>query len=231
MALLYLNKLFPRAVSRDRLYFDRYTYCLTFSMPELSVLRNNTHNDIDHELTRRKDWRERNRNFGGSWAYKRDITPEIRTNCHRLFDEFSKLPAKSFKLTVSMDHGYLYLNDLALVRYFETLSYIRTHKLTEAIVDVPRDTMVIRSSNYSHRSYFKYLRLDSNQAERLSLFLQSQEDIRLSPGLKKWVEGYGASFYFPDYFFIDYNNPSIITMLGMLVPSPIRKTVKIVNDK
>lgn len=225
-----LTPLTIKSVGRDRPYFDLYTYCFYFRMDELCCVREMDHAQIDRNINHKNVWRQRNPNFGGSWAGRRgDITEEQRANCHAMLDYLQA--QQDYKITISTDWGYLYTNDMGLVRRTEQLPYVLPLRITETKIDRPRDTLRILSSQHEFRTYFRGQRLEQRQAHILLEFLRNQQSIRLSPSLEELVRRVQSHYYINENFFIDHDGMGLITMLGLVLPRATRKTVKLIRDK
>lgn len=220
-----------RRVSKDRLFYDQYEYVICVKMPEVSVLRYKTHRAINQELDYRQTWRGNlgARNFGGSWHshHQRTITEEIRENCHEFLDFLES--CQDYKAWYSQDWVYIYSNDLALLRKIESLPYVIPVDLKQAIVDQERNTILVRSSSYSKRSYFRSWKPTESEARALRNFLSQQQDLRLSPSLQQWIKSEWS--YVRENFFIDHNDNGIELLLSLVANRPIRKTVTIKHDK
>lgn len=219
-----------KTVSRDRLFYDQYEYVLCVKMPEISVLRNQSHAGIDLELDHRQNWRGNlgARNFGGSWrSHQREITPEIRGNCHAMLDFMQSY--SDYKMWLSQDWAYIYSNDLDFLRRVESLPYLVLVEFRRAVVDQERDTVLVRSSPHKKRSYFRACKPTESEAQALRNFLRQQTDIRLSPSLQSWIDS--KWLYMRENFFIDHDGHGIELMLALIATRPIRKTVTIKNDK
>ena len=218
------------SVSKDRLFFDQYEYCLNFKLEELSALRELDHAHIDRELTHRSSWRQRNPNFGGSWRGRRgDITDQHRADCHALCDYL--LAQQNYKLVIYGDWGYVYSSDLSMLRNIEQLGYLRPVNIKHAVVDIPRNSILIKSSEHEWRSYFRAGRITDQQRDSLHNFLSNQQDIRIGPGLTRFLTSTQKHHYINDNMFIDHNGQGIVMMLGLILPRAIRKTLKLVRDK
>ncbi|MGA0094728.1 MAG: squalene/phytoene synthase family protein [Chthoniobacterales bacterium] len=64
----------------------------------------------------------------------------------------------------------------------------------------------------------------------LDLFLEHQTEIRISPGMTKWLmrdKSDARGMYVPSGWFIDHNDSGEIFLLEMCVPRLVRKTVDI----
>jgi len=168
-------------------------------------------------------------NFGGSWRTPREITDQHREHCHAMCDFL--LAQQNYKITVSQDWGYFYTNDLAAVRGMEQLSYIVPLSVKQAQLNRPRNTLVIQNSQHEYRTYFKPGRISARDKENLQSFLGNQENIRLGPALKNFFTRSITYHYINDNFFIDHNGQGILTMLSLVRPNCVRKTVKLLRDK
>jgi hypothetical protein len=60
-------------------------------------------------------------------------------------------------------------------------------------------------------------------------FLANQPMVRLSPALTQWIDLKFTRTQ--DYFFIDYNTTAWLTMLSLVTPGLIRKTLQIIPAK
>jgi hypothetical protein len=77
------------------------------------------------------------------------------------------------------------------------------------------------------RSYFREKVLDKTESERLFAFVKSREDIfGVTAGFKSSVNRFRVH-YLQRHQFIDHNDMKDITMLSLVVPGIIRKTVPI----
>ena len=72
--------------------------------------------------------------------------------------------------------------------------------------------------------------MSQDQKDQLRSFLFNQHGhVRLSPALHEWLaHSYTAT---QDYFFVDYNSANWITMLALVQPGLIRKTMQIIPAK
>jgi len=218
-------------VSKDRPFYDQYDYVLCIKMAEISSLRYRSHVGIDQDLDHRQSWRGNlgSRNFGGSWrSHQRQITPEIRQDCHALLDFLQD--HDTYKIWFSQDWAYIYSNDLEFLRRVETLPYLIPVDLRRAVVDQERDTVLVKSSAYTRRSYLRSWKPTESEATTLRNFLAQQEDLRLSPSLDDWVKREKCQ-YLRENFFIDHHGTGIELMMALILSRPIRKTVTIKHHK
>jgi hypothetical protein len=97
----------------------------------------------------------------------------------------------------------------------------------QAQVVRPKNTIQLQNPRHQFRTYFAMCKLTADQRINLEEFLITQSaHVRLSPGLARWVD---TSFNrTQDYFFVDYNTETWLTMLSLVRPGLVRRTVQIV---
>jgi hypothetical protein len=218
-----------KPVPSDRLFYDRWQYCISFRLDEVNCLRYSLDAEkIDELLTRREMWRERVRN---RWPQNNFVRPhELITDTTRevlyAFADFLKMASDPYKMVISMNQCWIYSNSTLFLERIERLPFVNHSKFTEAVIVRPRDTVAVKHPNHNYRSYFRNTKLNNEEKDRILCFLQNQSDIRISPALTEWiVTPFNRT---QDYFFVDYNTESWLTMLSLVCPGLIRKTVQIV---
>lgn len=208
-----------------------------FYLEEVSCLRDLDHDSIEDMIQRRRVWRDmaRQRWRGQKAAtilgqsYGREITDEIIANLHVLADMLITAP-EEFKLVVSMNQAHVYTNDVVLINRLDRLSILHYKTFAQAQVVRPRNTVALKNPRHRLRSYFKLKTLTSQQRDHLEAFLDNhQDEMRMSPALREW---WALPFNrIQDYFFVDHNTESWLTMLNLVVPGCIRKTMHIIPAK
>ena len=212
------------AIPRDRLFFNQFHYGLSFKLDEASALRGLvSHETIDHNIDIRRVWR----NLGSRNSV---ITEQTVKNLHTAYDHF--LSAKEpFKMTVSNNQIWLYANSLHFLNSFIALPGVSLPRHTEAVVNRPLNTILLKNSKYSRRTYLREQAITTEQRQRLSDFFNNYQDtVRLSPSLNRWIV-YQAGRRTFGYYFIDHCDDGCLLMLSLLHPGLIRKTVEIIADK
>jgi len=227
-----------KLVVKDRLFYSQFEYCIRFHLEEVNCLRTLDHEQIDRLIERRVAWRRidsmatpsRSANIVNTMLAKRSkkITKTTVENLHKLADVLLTTPA-TFKLVVSSYSGYVYTNNLALIDTVSKLSGVSNTEYSQAVVTRPKNTIQLKNPRHQWRSYFKIGKLSTEQKSYLINFLVNQPDVRLSPSLKQWIDLKFTRTQ--DYFFIDYNEPAWLTMLSLVQPGLIRKTLQILPTK
>ena len=227
-----------KPVTKDRLFYDQFEYCIGFQLAEISALLELDHARIDDVIERRKAWREiaQQRWINGkqkhgtimsrSW---RDITAQTQADLHSLANVLLTTPA-SYKLVVSVDQGYVYTNELDLINQLEAMPELSYKTLTQARIIRPKNTIQLKNPQHEYRTYLRAIKLSAQEKQVLIDFLQNQQShVRMSPGLKNWV--HDPFTRTQDYFFVDYNTQSWLSMLSLVRPGIVRKTLQIVAAK
>ena len=222
-----------KSVVKDRLFFNQFSYCLGFFLDEVSCLRILDHKNIDEFIERRKQWREisRHRQIHGTIISRRwkEITDTTVKNLHDLA-EILLTTNENFKLVVSANNAYVYTSSLDLINQLDSLEFLLNKRYTAAKISRPKNTVALKNSKFQSRSYFKFQTVTHKQKENLvNFFKNQQEHIRISPGLKSWFER--TETRVQDYFFIDYTGETWLSMLSLVHPGLVRKTMQIFSGK
>ena len=230
-----------KSIPKDRLFYNRFEYSISFTLDEASCLRNLNHAEIDATIERRREWREvalqrwhhtrtilgpQSRNILGRRAT--EITDNTVKNLHTLA-ELLLATTVEFKLVVSVAQGHVYTNSLSFIQQINQYDFLSQKYFSQALITRPENTVQLKNPQHRYRSYFKITKLTNAQKKQLTVFLLNQHLIRLSPALDEWLVGPFSRTQ--DYFFVDYNEESWLTMLNLVHPGLIRKTQQIIQAK
>lgn len=230
-----------KSIEKDRLFYDRFRYCISFRLAEISCLREQELDcaRIRIMIDRRKQWREiaqqrwttlnnkHNAQQAISIRQGNEITAEVEQNLYDFADTLRNSGVE-FKLVVSTDYGWVYTSDLELIGRLVPMRMLTSKKYSEAVIVRPKNTIKLQNPQHQFRSYFKITKITNQQKDNLINFLTNQQSsIRISPALQDWID----SVYYrtQDYFFVDHNEMSWLTMLSLVHPGLIRKTQTIIT--
>lgn len=233
-----MNKITFTSVQKDRLFYDQFEFCIGFHLDEVSCLRQLDHAGIDDTIERRKQWREiaQQRWVNGRQNHSmilrrkwRTITEKTVTDLHSVAEVLLKTSAE-FKLVVTINQGYVYTNDLNLIDQLSAMPELSYITYTQAQVTRPKNTIQLRNPRHKFRTYFRGLKLTTEQKDQIMDFLHNQRDqIRIGPALNRWFDlPFNRS---QEYFFVDHDTQSWLTMLSLVHPGIIRKTMHIIPAK
>jgi hypothetical protein len=227
-----------KSITKDRLFYNQFKYSIGFTLDEASCLRNLDHASIDNMIERRRYWREisqqrwnHNKHISTSiiTSRQKDITDKTVGDLHELA-EILLNTFSDFKLVVSINHAQVYTNDIQLVDQLDNLDSLHNKHYSLAEITRPPNTIRLKNPKHQYRSYFKISKISEQQKDSLVKFLTNQQDfIRLSPALITWIDG--PFHRTQDYFFIDHNEMSWLTMVALVCPGLVRKTQQIISAK
>lgn len=217
-----------KTVVKDQMFYNQFEYCIKFRLAEVSCLRTLDHACIDDLIERRKAWRRDSvlRNYMGD---KEDIISDSTVEHLHILADLLLNTTVDFKLVVSGFTGYVYTNDLSLIGLISKLPGVSNSKYSQAIIGRPKNTIQLKDPKYLFRSYFKTSKLTDEGKIYLRNFLANHSTVRISPGLQQWIDTKFTRTQ--DYFFVDYNDPKWTTMLSLVQPGLIRKTLQIIPAK
>ena len=213
-------------VSRDRLFYDVYEYCVSFGMAEASALRGLNPDRIDRVITMRRSFRSI---ITWSSEKKQAITDKHVQDLHTLCTFLSQA-TEPFKLVLSGERAWVYAKDWEFLKTVTQSPGVIRPRYTRAVVDRPVDTVILKNPKHAQRSYFKEQAVSPGQKEQLIAFFNNhRNNVRLSPSLAKWLQWPTRRIY--SYFFVDYDHDSWPLMISLVHPGLIRKTVQLLPDK
>lgn len=222
-----------KPIVKDRLFYDRFQFCLTFDVAEASALRELDKDKIEALIARRREWRQISidRWLAVGRAHivnsrsHREIPSTVEANLHTIVDIIQS-SAVDYKIVTGVHSVWVYTDDLALISRLADLEFISNQKYSRAVIDRPRNTVRLSHPRHQQRSYFRSVKLSDLEKDNLERFFANHPDVRLSPGMQGWFMG--PFHRTQDYFFIDYNEDSYLTMLSLIRPGLIRKTSQII---
>lgn len=220
--------------SRDRLWYDKFEYCVKFNTLNLPGIRNLSHVSLNQYMDTVYHF-ERVKNYGGSWHQKglqeEKQKENIDKNLHQLIDFFTNLDSQ-YKLQISYNNdGHFYTNNKQDIDALENFYFVKILEQKRCVIDIPRNSIIFKKAKHNLRTYFKNQRITTDQKHNLKSFLSSQTQIRLSPSFVEFFDRYPNYHYIADNYFIDYNDLHFLTMLSIIAPMKIRKTVTLLRDK
>lgn len=227
------SNLEPKIQSRTTPFYGKYLYCLRGYQNEFFTLRNLRHDRIDAITASRREWGKRmNLRQPGSWYWSNlEISDQDVENLHAMCD-FLLAEQRDHKLVIAGSWFYVYTNDMALVTDMGSLPWLDRDKLqiTQAQLRGQPGTIQLKKARYRMRSYLRSILLDDGRRNNLTQLLKQQKTIRLSPSLQHFVDANRWTRTY-DYHFIDHDDTSLLTLIALVEPRLIRRTLPIVETK
>ena len=235
--------------SGSQLFYKQYRYSVHLRTSGIVLVRAKNHDIIDFTY-------EKNNSIYKDGDYnilRRFSVIEDPKTLHLLMDVVLKYKDHIRIFTVNWDNIRIYFNDTKIIDDIKCIPKLEIIEIAERVVDRPHNAVVLKQSHFKYRSYFsrpkKYIPEIENNI-RQSLVAQPPKSFRPSPLLDKWIKNnplnelfkiqrsgsFGRVFYprltmIESQMFLDYNDESIITLLNLIKPGIIRKTLDIIVDK
>lgn len=201
---------------KDRFFYDQYEYNLTFRLTRAGFLRAGDHNALDNRIT----WHNHS---AARWS-----NPIGETQAKDLHDFLDIIGTLSpHKHVFTSDHVYLYSNNVVELETITDLPYVRWPYATQAVINRPRDTILLTDPQYRYRTFFKERYMNKESMDVLGKFLLNRSDcFRITNELRRKLQR-GNNFYTMSHYFVDHNNMEDLVMLQIVCPGIVRKTLTI----
>ena len=200
---------------------------MTGNLREAGCMRKLDHAAIDHVVSVRKEWIGRLHDY---YSSNRAITDDAVNNLHNMCDVLINTK-RQHKLIIEHNQIRVYANEPEL--FTEIIDHVPGLKYptyTQAVIDRPRDTICLKESAYTHRTYLRSVVVSDQQKRSISNLLKKQEGIRLSPGLKDWTLHNNWRGWTESYYFVDHTDTGWMTMLSLVYPGLIKNTIQIIKS-
>ena len=216
---------------RSSLYYDQYEWCITINISEAPCLRYLGSAQFESAIRNAKHWAENDRWTDRTWNMTKETA--LRETRDVLLAE-----TMPFKTVVSFNTVSIYTNRRRLADRLADLGNDGIHRrlVREAVISKPAGVIQLQESRYAYRTYFRERKYTRDQRDMLKNFLDSRRDtLRVSPALSDWVTGNVGYIlnlnYSRSHFFVDHDHPNEGTMLSLVMPGIVRKTMPIETTK
>ena len=218
---------------RSSLYYDQYEWCVTFNIAEANCLRNLAQKQFEQAILGTKKWRQEIVSYAQlpseRWTDEKEQALRQARDC--LLAE-----THPFKTVVSYNTVCIYTNHPGLADHLEADGFA-LRLVRQAMISKPANVVQLRESQYAYRTYFRERRINLEQRNMLANFLNSRRDtLRVSTALDNWVNGRFIGYvrnhsYSRAHYFVDHDHPNEGTMLSLVMPGMVRKTMPIETTK
>ena len=217
---------------RSSLYYDQYKWCVTINLSEAHCLRYLDADRFEQAIVNAKYWAENDRWTDRTWTVTKETA--LRESRDVLLAETAP-----FKTVVSFNTVCIYTNHRGLADRLIDLGNdgIHLRLVRRAVISKPANVVQLRESKYAYRTYLRERKYTKDQRDMLANFLHSRRDtLRVSPALDEWVNGTFVGYirnlsYSRSYYFVDHDHPNEGTMLSLVMPGIVRKTMPIETTK
>ncbi len=223
---------------RSSLYYNQYEYCVTLHISDASCLRDLKTVRFEAAIRNAKYWAEQEmgqnrRPVRHPWdgTGKESALRETRDV---LLEEDGE-----YKAVISYNVLSLYTNNLKLADRFAGLGNpcVHLHLVRQAVITRPAGVVQLQESRHGYRTYLRERKYSKDQRDMLLNFLDSREGtLRPCGALMSWLRQqpkyYMANLnYSRSHYFVDHDHPNEGTMLSLVMPGIVRKTLPIETTK
>jgi hypothetical protein len=216
---------------RSSLYYNQYEWCITINISEAPCLRYLGSAQFESAIRNARHWAEKDVWTDRSWSVTKETA--LRETRDVLVTE--TLP---FNTVVSFNTVCIYTNRRRLADRLVRLGNdgVHMHLVRQAVLTKPANVVQLQESKYAYRTYFRERKYTRDQRDMLKNFLDSRRDtLRVSPALSDWINGNVGYIlnlnYSRSHYFVDHDHPNEGTMLSLVIPGIVRKTMPIETTK
>lgn len=223
---------------RSALYFGQYRYAINWQQTEVNCIRGLDRDGMmqtmkcrmHYESRRHTSWQNRS-----SETYTSKFTTQCRSNLESMRAMLAS-HTKPMKLVLFTNEAIVYTNDIALYDSIKSCFWASAVTIKQADVVLPAESVALKNPLYQYRTYLKNYELESHQKTLLNQWLQNQgSEVSASKSLREFIVA-GKTVNRPwhhnhvfSHYFVDHNSHYHETMLNMLLPGIVRKTLRIVQ--
>jgi len=219
---------------RSSLYYNQYEWCATLHISEAHCLRDLKTVQFEAAIRNAKHWSEQDR-------FSKDFRSwgPIKESALRETRDILLEQAGEYKAVVSFNVLSVYTNNRRLADRFVKLDNpgVQLHLVRQAMITRPAGVIQLQESKHSYRTYLRERKYSLDQRNLLLNFLDSREGtLRPCGALMNWLREqpryYLANLnYSRAHYFVDHDHPNEGTMLSLVMPGIVRKTMPIQTTK
>jgi len=217
---------------RSSLYYSQYEWCVTINISEAACLRYLEANKFERAIQSARYWADNDRWTERAWSITKETA--LRETRNLLLSETAP-----FKTVVSFNTVSIYTNHRGVADRLVDLGNdgVRLRLVRQAVISKPAGVVQLRESKYAYRTYFKERKYSREQRLMLANFLNSRKDtLHPCDSLMSWLTGQFPGYilnlnYSRAHYFVDHDHPNEGTMLSLVMPDIVRKTMPIETTK
>ena len=224
---------------RDRLFYDKYEYSISFLVPFSATLRGCTKpsflnvNIETRTRLRYKYYRNSNKSYTGFGWITTLNTVDLDILIQKLKQTFCLLiDLKEVRISHNSDWITVYVNDLDCLE--EATKISSNHiKVLRAERTYPRGYIKCRHSQHKYRIYLRHVKLTVAEHNSMKQFIKTYSPhIFQSRVFGEWVADRWNRYRPAEfYFFFETNDIGLEHMLDLMVPGLKSRVCRIISDK
>ena len=223
---------------RSSLYYSKYEWCATLHISDASCLRDLKTVRFEAAIRNAKHWAEqeivRNRR-----PVRHPWDGTAKESALRETRDILLEQAGEYKAVISYNVLSLYTNNRKLADQFVKLDNpgVQLHLVRQAVITRPAGVIQLKESKHGYRTYLRERKYTKDQRDMLlNFFLSREGTLRPCGSLLTWLGTGQHRFmmnpnYSRSYYFVDHDHPNEGTMLSLVMPGIVRKTMPIETTK
>ena len=224
---------------RSSLYYNAYQYVVSWTQDEIGCIRSLDADKMLKHIGMRINYeRQRHRLIAGASVNSSKFTTRCRSNLESARAFLAAEPEPK-KLVFYNNSISVYTNDRTLYDRLIGCEWVTTVWIKQAELSLPPDTILLKDPQFQYRTYFRGRHMAKPDKTRLHNWISVQgKEIAASKSLREFLDPefkrrytWWRSDATESYFFIDHNSLQYETMLSMICPGMVRKTLSIVKKQ
>lgn len=232
--------------SRSSLYYGLYKYAISWTQDEIGCVRSLDAVKMQKHIRMRMDYEQRRHSTIYDLQGKkieREYPSKFTTKCRSNLESaraFLAAETEPKKLVFFNNTITVYTNDLGLHDRLIENDWAGFVFSKQAELDLPPDTILLKNPQYQYRTYFRGRAFGKQQKARLANWIITQgSEVAASKSLGTFLEIepnptrtlWWRNDSTESYYYIEHNSLQYETMLSMICPGMVRKTLPIVKKQ
>lgn len=235
-----------KADPRSTLYYNQFEYAISWNQAEISCVQSLNQKKMLHSIKLRKEYEQAYHSWSPvsrplHWVSPDSVTRYTEECCNNLESVRALLAAEPEpkKLVFNRDYVAVYTNDLGLRdRVVANCPWVTAMLVRRAELLIPVDTVLLKNPVHLYRTYLRSRVINKQQRESLSRWVDTQQpDITVSKSLKNFLSPVQRGFshlrsnMVESYYYIEHDSLQYETMMSLVCPGLVRKTMSVMKKQ
>lgn len=218
---------------RASLYYNQFEWAVTVNLPEANCLRYLETKCFEQAIANTKHWNSQMGIYSPVPFEKLTDAMELALRTAR---DCLLAETDTFRTQVWHNTLNVYTNNPELVDRFNSHGLI-VRLVRQAVISRPAGVVQLRESSYAYRTYFRERKYTRDQKDLLLGFLHARKNtLHPCDSLMGWLSRETMSYalnrsYSRSYYFVDHDHVNEATMISLVMPGIVRKTMPIQTAK
>lgn len=218
---------------RASLYYNQYEWCVTVTLNEANCLRYLETKRFEQAIVNTKLWHSQKSYYSPEPFIEWNSAIELDLRAVR---DCLLAETHAFKTQVWHNTLHVYTNHPGLADKLRC-DGLGLRLVRQAVISRPTGVVQLRESPYAYRTYFRERKYTRDQKDLLLGFMHARKHtLHPCDSLMRWLSREALGYvlnrsYSRSYYFVDHDHPNEATMISLVVPGIVRKTLPIQTAK